>query len=465
MSTIGPDLPGPQLFDLIMLAAENAHHSCLELDPPIPSSPTVNQLPCETLSEIFSLSVSKPVLFPFTSSPPQAPWTLTQVCSNWRNVALNMPNLWNSIDIFLSHDIKDSCDSLVCTIHEFLRRAGDSLISLTLGVEGNPLPPALSIIMYHMKDYFTRLRHLRVHPAEIEILLEILRVSMIDLETLSLSFGCESSIDHSMLQALPIPDVAVFHRSPKLRSLVVSNNHRHFHLNPLGLRIPWSQLTHLSFARIVIDFAEGHMVLRQCVNLTSLGLRISSDSHCTFPFPDTPLPRLKRLKVFTHTIEMCGQFLQPFVLPSLKHLDIWSESRAIWPVEGPPVLNAASLRNLESLLVNHMEPAAVLVFLTNTPSLVTLYLHSVKTTECLDELTATIRDCKVTPKLEVLESDASVVDSLVNILEKRGISKDEDPSPSATIAYVAVHKCPADFSAIEECLSRFRDQGIEIEFL
>jgi len=155
--------------------------------------------------------------------------------------------------------------------------------------------------------------------------------------------------------------------------------------------------------------------------------------------------------------------LQPFVLPSLKHLKIQSESRAIWPVEGPPVLNAVSLKNVESLLVDRMEPAAVLLFLTQTPSLVELYMHSFETTDRLDELTATIRDCRVAPKLEVLECDAKTVDSLVSILKKRGVSRDEDASPYATVDYVAVHECPDDFSAIDESLSRFEDQGIKFQ--
>ncbi|KAG9119445.1 hypothetical protein FRC07_005528, partial [Ceratobasidium sp. 392] len=59
--------------------------------------PSINTLPPETLASIFALS--KRYCFRDSERNPLELYNLTAVCTEWRQLALGMPNLWTHIDI------------------------------------------------------------------------------------------------------------------------------------------------------------------------------------------------------------------------------------------------------------------------------------------------------------------------------------------------------------------------------
>ena len=196
--------------------------------------------------------------------------------------------------------------------------------------------------------------------------------------------------------------------------------------HPNMLHLPWSQLTGLDFEDTTLpsSFNQTHTVLRQCVNLQSLRIGIADDDKCGISRLNTLLPHLESMTVFTFNMTVdwneYGRFLRPFVLPSLKHLEIVScFGKSVWPEEAPHVFKPCCLQNLECLEAQQLEPAAVLVFLEAVPLLCELSLPSFKSKDGLEDLAPFIGDGDVVPLLRKLEWNVDDLDWLIVILERR----------------------------------------------
>jgi hypothetical protein len=426
----------------------------------------VQEFPPELLSNIFSLSVSKPVQIP--ASCYDAPWNIAQVCSKWRHVALEIPSLWNDIQILLDYssaETQESCDSMLKEASLFLFRSGKSPISLTLEAEEDVTPHACMAVLFFVMPHLRRLQSLSLIPVErfrLPPQLDWGRVNNLESLSLSFDFGpLSGNLDHP-----PASYLKGFHGASKLHTLTISSDHAHLELQIF--KFPWSQLTRLEFNQTTIPYAEGHEVLRQCVGLVSLRLGIVSDDECKIFSDRTLLPHLESLAVFVDMDGDYGQFLQPFVLPSLKRLKIESEDESFWSDDEGATLNTESLKNLEQLAVTHMEPTAIHALLTDAPSLIELSMRSFTFTDALEELTEAICDGDIAPILRVLECDAGMVDSLVNILEARakvtGDEAGDEVSTSATIESVIIHGDLADMPVAKELLTVFRSQGIDVRY-
>jgi F-box-like len=416
---------------------------------PAGNTSPIQELPYDILAEIFSHAVSKPVEFPDGNS--QGPLDLVQVCSSWRHVALEMPSLWNSISLDFQSDL-DYCVPLTKIAELFFARAGRSLISLTIEADGLELPHDASwVITSFVQPYVGQLRHLSLHPAvEFPDLLGLRPGRMNQLESLHLSV-CSPHI------------IRAFDGASNLRTASIVTDYDH--LYPQDLHLPWAKLTSLHFKLTTLSFVGCHAVLRQCTSLVSLALGIVPNDDCHAPQSDTLLPCLESLMVFTFDEDAeYGQFLQPLVLPSLKHLEIESHEEAIWPDEGPPVLKPRCLHNLESLKIAHLGPSAALVFLHDAPSLVELSLCSLEDDESLDDLVTAISSGDVAPKLRMIECDIAIVDSLVGILEERAKVSAHEESPYATIESVVVRGKLEDAPDVRESLAQLRSQGLNIVF-
>jgi hypothetical protein len=60
--------------------------------------PHIHHLPPEVLQEIFIHCIPPPAV-PIHPNVAEAPLLLCRICSSWRNVAINMPELWQSLSI------------------------------------------------------------------------------------------------------------------------------------------------------------------------------------------------------------------------------------------------------------------------------------------------------------------------------------------------------------------------------
>ena len=425
-------------------------------------------LPPELLSKIFLLSVSKPVQIPVV--PYEAPWNVSLVCSKWRYVALKTPRLWNEIHVSIdccSVETEEICGTMVDEALLFLLRAGSTPISLVLEAEEDIddfAPHACRTVLFSMMDYFHQFQSLSLVPIEQfgflpQFGLDWGRVTI--LESLALTFSSGSPLSINGRDQPPAHCLKGFEHAHSLHTLLISSDHAHLELQVFTL--PWSQLTRLAFNQTTIPFTEGHLVLRQCVNLVSLRLGITSNDECDLSHPDTLLPHLESLTIFVDMEDEYGQFLEPFVLPSLKCLEIESEDESIWPDEASGMLRADSLQNLEQLKVTHMEPAAVHAFLVDTPSLIRLSIHSLSSSDTVEELTEAIGDGDLVPLLQVLECDASMADSLPHILEARAKVASQEDSRFATIRSVIIYGNLTDTST-NESLTLFHSQGVDVEY-
>jgi len=144
-------------------------------------------------------------------------------------------------------------------------------------------------------------------------------------------------------------------------------------------------------------------------------------------------------------------------------------------LKAPPVLRVECLHLLECLEVQGMVPPAVLVFLTEAPSLVELSLCSfvftgdeeveaLTTGEDLNELATAIEHGDVVPELRKFECDLNVADSFLDMLEERAKSGDELVSPHKTIESVVIHGPQGEHADVRASLLALRDQGVNLVF-
>lgn len=101
------------------------------------------RLPAELMGEIFQILVESRgsyKLFSANSDAADVPWSLSRVCSRWRQLALSMPSLWNDINVTGAYDYGPKVAALkknpVGLLELVLRRSG--AVPLSLYYEENP---------------------------------------------------------------------------------------------------------------------------------------------------------------------------------------------------------------------------------------------------------------------------------------------------------------------------------------
>jgi hypothetical protein len=149
------------------------------------------------------------------------------------------------------------------------------------------------------------------------------------LEVVSLEFAKED-VDSPFEPGDGFTDnITIFETARNLHCVTLISQFAYMHLT--AFRFPWSQLTHLAILDTSVDFESGHKVLRQCTRLVSCSIGVAPDVDCDATIPPTLLPNLISLTVHAYSEEdEHGQFLQPFVLPSLQHLKLASPNHGPW---------------------------------------------------------------------------------------------------------------------------------------
>src|SRR5271163_3010706 len=71
------------------------------IGPPRGSSSPIGRLPTEILIQIFLYCIPEDANW--TPAPYLAPMQLTAVCRRWREIAVNMPNLWRRLRLEIGH--------------------------------------------------------------------------------------------------------------------------------------------------------------------------------------------------------------------------------------------------------------------------------------------------------------------------------------------------------------------------
>ncbi|KAJ7754824.1 hypothetical protein B0H16DRAFT_1541941 [Mycena metata] len=209
-------------------------------------------LPAEIISEIFGHFL--PV---YPKRPPiiglLSPFTLSQICRTWREIAHSTPRLWRAVDISPS-----STSPLERQLHLaklMLARSGSCLLSVSINSTDGQTPSVVEVLAPH------RWEHLKLGVSLRNF--DSIKTTLSSLQTLMLS---RNGLDD---QGPPI-----FLAAPLLRKVTLAGTFFRFFNDWRSMLIPWSQLLVLTIDDIeVYDCA---FVLGSAPNLVFCRFRIET---------------------------------------------------------------------------------------------------------------------------------------------------------------------------------------------
>ncbi|KAF8637514.1 hypothetical protein AX17_002779 [Amanita inopinata Kibby_2008] len=274
-----------------------------------------NKLPEDIIRHVFHLLTSELVMFPLHRFAlrkghivVEPLFVISHVCSGWRRVALNMPELWRGVQISYLEP------KHLHPLQEWLSRAGSLLISVTIR---DRLRPALHdfLRLYRCRDLVLRLSPPEVatlHPEALEY------VENLNLIICGKSRGV-------------VPVVFTHEQFPRLKSLKLSMT-RGLKSGPTAgvkLDIRLNKLQSLDLASTPLSLIPCWSVLRQCGSLIEckVCLDSSDDSGDNTSLSNSSvevivLPQLRLLEISFDNNMGVDTFLDPLILPSLNTLKI-----------------------------------------------------------------------------------------------------------------------------------------------
>lgn len=327
-----------------------------------------DQLPYETLAEIFMQCLPAEDLNIIQPHPLWAPMLLCHVCARWRAVALNEPGLWRRVyfscryewntniirrhfygrtqftDTMLSSAVTQRNVEPICWWIEIAKALR---LPLTIRFELNP-------------RYGRRFSHEKDIPSNVDRVSTIKRALLSGARHLDITWMCaaafrsHSAIDNPLLDGhhldtllihdepsrdrlSPTPRAAYASLSaifplqqklPLLRRLALYNSIISHHGYPDNhLSVPWDQLTHVCLSEFTIDLAIWFELIRKFVRLEigrfHLSLQEASErninSSQSLPLM---LKNLRKLHFTWRASEVRSRILDNVELPSLTHLHI-----------------------------------------------------------------------------------------------------------------------------------------------
>ncbi|KAK7051895.1 F-box domain-containing protein [Favolaschia claudopus] len=274
----------------------------------------VLSLPNEIVAEIFIQFLPPyPEQAPLVG--PSSPTHLTQICRQWREIALSTPALWSAI---MPSNTQPDLAALWCA------RSG----SCPLSIQAVDAGPGLNALVPH-RDRWEHLVLGITHspPAVIDGPMPLLH---------SLMLSANRAIYWSS-SPIKVRDV------PLLRMLSLYN----FYCPNITVR--WAQLTTLNLNGISPE--EWAPVLRQALRLVHLFIDLWDDSRVG-PMTDIKLPRLESL-TFAEKSHRGKDFLQYFVVSALRQLYIPEHVLGSHPVKSLKAFVKKSKCSVKDLRIIH----------------------------------------------------------------------------------------------------------------
>jgi hypothetical protein len=375
---------------------------------------------------------------------------------------MGMPSLWNNVAVAFPRDKAAECALLKNMLEAFLLRSGDSLISLKIVAEDLvDCDSFIQSIIDLILPYIGQLRHLSLNPSDpFHLLLEgnVHALESADLE-FSEKFDADPNVSSMML----------LDKTCNLRRVTISSDF--VDLDLTIFHFSWTHLTQLSFRNTYLTFAQGHAMLRHCINLVSLTFGIIPDIECHAMACNTILPVLESLTIMILTSEECGQFLRPFILPSLKRLEVDATGTHFqWSEVVLPQLVRRSSCHLKRFEVSAFAPSAVIALLTVAPSITRLSLQHLNVGRCREpsyntNLLGAIARGDLVPNLQIIECNLYDLEYIIDVVEMRSKTAAFHIPPSTPIRSMVVHGYPGmKWQGVQESLSRLRTQGTNITF-
>ncbi|KIM91283.1 hypothetical protein PILCRDRAFT_810534 [Piloderma croceum F 1598] len=331
VSRIEEDLARLQILQTQLVHKRNEALACVDQHKYLLSP--IRRLPAELLAVIFSFCLpTRSEQFDLRSEEEdlwrkryfsincrEAPLLLGRVCRLWRAVALSTPSLWSSfstamIDTSMPHHTTSGAQT-------FLSRSGACPLSLSFGL--GLATRALRNVVNTFASHSRRWQSLDLRVERMDVITELNQVkgAIPLLETLTLRVdGRYSSSDQC-------PFRGIFEVAPSLRKFHLSSK-----LQPLQIKIPWSQLTCFIWTGWSEHLEDYTNILRSCPNLTYCSFHfipepdnITQDLHVTHP-------NLRALFI-SYPTGLIG-FLGCITLPALRALRLAGRTQP--PLSGAP---------------------------------------------------------------------------------------------------------------------------------
>lgn len=339
----------------------------------------IRKFPPEILAEVFLHAANGDgVVWPRESGVVEMPFLLGRICSYWRTITHSLPLLWSNIRLDIPHGLESrsryTVDATCASVHELvemcLSRSRNTLLSFSITGDG---PPELVIdILQAFVKHSSRWRDVSIDLARLSRYHGILMPAKNKVPNLyRLHLGT------SIKDTLALDTLDAFKVSPRLKELSISHLTRPFHI----LRIPWSQLTHLSSKMSTFREGEFSEILRHATSLvvfSTEGERILETSS-----QPVLLCHLQKLAIVNKGSYITKSF-QFFTAPNLKELYL----HAITPFNPEQAIAMLTRSNckLTHLTIHSSEEVdsiweenfGIARLLTCVPSLVYLHLIVLK---------------------------------------------------------------------------------------
>ncbi|KAF8200553.1 hypothetical protein K438DRAFT_1758761 [Mycena galopus ATCC 62051] len=262
-------------------------------------------LPPEIVSEIFIR-----VLPPYPRCPPLtgplSPTSLTQICRDWREIALSTPALWRAISSSLDNHIPFERQTYVWDL--WLKRSRSCPLSIECDEDEE------TRLLKAATSHRTRWEYLKLQTFGSQ------------LPAIAGGTPLLRHLDLQLHDSAGPPfaaDVITFHELPLLRSAVLDDTATSWVI------LPWAQLTSLALNRVYLH--ECVPILKQTCNLVHCKLRI-------FSYPSdsgdiVTLPHLESLFFNDPSFRTPPtRYLESFATPALCSLRIQERSLGLNPV-------------------------------------------------------------------------------------------------------------------------------------
>ncbi|KAF8623388.1 hypothetical protein AX17_007426 [Amanita inopinata Kibby_2008] len=317
------------------------------------------KLPEDILRYIFTLcSFDTPMRFPSESKISQqahkAPQlVLSHMCTAWRRVTLDMPQLWNNVHVSITR--RNTGVDIIHHAREWLTRSKGVLIYMEIYVElerANQLTHAARIFSELIVPH--RFRKLHVHINDVwgmwsrtlwdSVTLAEAIVALEHVEDLRLNYrGSHWSRE---VEAVPVCLPVSF---PHLRSLQLDIGHW---VSRYDVGIPWHSLTDLDMFMYPLPASWCLSILRQCTSLRATRLCVTErGTESGSETDDVHLPNLAVLFLNLLYFEKpANDFLRPLVTPKLISLWLWPGENT-WDTTDRFIAKRLNFANLLVLIV------------------------------------------------------------------------------------------------------------------
>ena len=276
----------------------------------------INQLPRDILAEVFIQCLLKfenwsSIDSGGLSTERVAPLLLCSVCSSWRNLALSVPRLWQSLFLCFSGTTpQPETEEVITLIHEWIKRSGALPLTLSLRVVmvhgyllGIGFPAMVEAVLGAFIQYVSRWEHFHY---------------MNDIPITFPEFGNMPQLRSFSLRGSHLKDAKLQITSWPMLTALCWPLHP---TAPSSPSLPWHQLTHLVLEHFVTA-RETLLVIQSCPKLTELETEAYDDEDILDQLPHGTAVVNHCLRKLVLSVGECVRLFESLTLPVLTDMTL-----------------------------------------------------------------------------------------------------------------------------------------------